>query len=222
MKEEYLTRQAELISSKQRGVSIVMVGAGAVGSFTALALAKMGFLNQRVIDFDVIDEENMNCQFYREGDIGLPKVIALNMLLKDFIGETVKAENSKIGPTDVVSSDIVISSVDNMEIRKHLFETSTCKYLIDPRMSAEYATLRVVDMSDEEDKADYAKSLFSDEEAVQERCTAKSTIYTVLLLAGQVVKAVKDIATEQSYMKTMDWSIKHNSIIAFSKDGVKL
>jgi molybdopterin/thiamine biosynthesis adenylyltransferase len=223
MKDKYLTRQSELISSQARDTSIVIVGAGAVGSFVSLALAKMGYIKQMVIDYDQIDPENMNCQFYRESDIDLPKVVALNMLIKDFTGETIQTKYEKIGPSDTLQSDIVISAVDNMEVRKHLFETSACKYLIDPRMAAEYATMRVVDMSNEEDKKNYAKSLYSDDEAVHERCTAKSTMYTVLLLAGQIAKAVKDLTTSgDSYIQGFDWSIEHNQLVAFNNKGIKL
>jgi molybdopterin/thiamine biosynthesis adenylyltransferase len=222
MKDVYLTRQAELITPEQRNISITIIGAGAVGSFASLALAKMGFINQHVIDFDSIEPENMNCQFYGVNDIDLPKVVALRKQVKEFTGEEINTEYKKIGPTDTIQSDIVISAVDNMEVRKHLFETSGCKYIIDPRMAAEYSTMRVVDMSDKEDKKAYSKSLFTDDEAVQERCTAKSTMYTVLLLAGQVAKAVKDLSTEHDYIKTLEWSIKDNAMIAFSNKGQKL
>lgn len=222
MKDLYLTRQAEIMSKEQRAVNITIIGAGAVGSFTSLALAKMGYANQTVIDFDSIDPENMNCQFYRTSDIDLPKVVALKMLVKDFTGTEIKTDYRKILPTDSIQSDIVISAVDNMEVRRHLFETSSCKYLIDPRMAAEYATMRVVDMSSEEDKKNYAKSLFTDAEAVQQRCTAKSTMYTVLLLSGQIAKAVKDLSTENTYLQSFDWNIEKNAIIAFNNEGIKL
>lgn len=222
MNEKFLTRQAELITPEQRNIGITIIGAGAVGSFVSLALAKMGYLNQHVIDFDTIEPENMNCQFYSINDLDLPKVVALNKQIKEFTGETIRTEYKKIMPTDSVQSDIVISAVDNMEVRKHLFETSACKYIIDPRMAAEYSTMRVVDMSDKEDKKAYSKSLFTDDEAVQERCTAKSTMYTVLLLAGQVAKAVKDLSTEHNYVRSLEWSIKDNAMVAFSNKGQKL
>jgi molybdopterin/thiamine biosynthesis adenylyltransferase len=222
MKDLYLTRQAELITKEQRDTQITIIGAGAVGSFTSLALAKMGYAKQLVIDFDKIDPENMNCQFYRTSDIDMPKVVALKMLVKDFTDTDIDTEYREIGPTDTVRSDIVISAVDSMKVRRHLFETSACKYLIDPRMGAEYATLRVVDMSNEEDKKNYAKSLYSDDEAVQERCTAKSTMYTVLLLSGQIAKAVKDLTTDSTYLQSLDWNINKNAMIAFSNEGIKL
>lgn len=220
--QEMLTRQLDLLPPEKCGLSITMVGAGAVGSFTALALAKMGFLNLHVLDYDVVDTENMNCQFYRVKDIGKKKVDALQDLIQDFIGVEIDVSDKKVEPTDVLRSDIVITAVDSMEVRRQLFELSACKYLIDPRMGGEYASMEVVSMFDKDSKENYAKSLHPSDEVIHERCTAKATMYTVNLLAGQIAKAVKDIATGNTHIKTFDWNIALNSLIAFSSEGRKL
>jgi len=221
--KKFLTRQAEIIPMETLGIGITIVGCGAVGSFTALTLAKMGFLNLTVVDFDTVDDVNMNCQFYRYTDIGVQKAHALKRLIRDFTSVLITSVDHKIQPTDILSSDIIISAVDNMEVRKHLFETSICKHIIDPRMAAEYATLNVCDMVDPKSKANYSKSLFSDDQAVQEKCTAKSTMYTVNLLAGLIGKTVKDIATGNDHIKVLQWNIKENYVpIAYSNKGNKL
>lgn len=221
-REEFLTRQKDLIPSEVLSKHITIIGAGAIGSFTALALAKMGFQNLLVIDDDVVDTENMNCQFFRYTDIGKPKVDALYNLIRDFTGIEISVEQRRTSPSDVFASPYVICAVDNMETRKNVFEQASCDYLIDPRMAAETATLSVVDMNSRERAESYAKSLFSDDEAVRERCTAKSTMYTVLLLSGQIAKAVKDTATGNDYVKGFDWFIDKNALVAFSSTGTKL
>jgi len=221
-REEFLTRQKDLIPAEVLNKKITIIGAGAIGSFTALALAKMGFHNLTVIDDDEVDTENMNCQFFRFSDIGSAKVTALQSLIKDFVGVEIAAEQRRIGPTDVFGGDFVICAVDNMETRKNLFETVNSEYLIDPRMAAEMATLSVVPMFDKKKAESYAKTLFTDDEAVRERCTAKSTMYTVLLLSGQIAKAVKDISTGNSYVKGFDWFIDKNRLVSFSSEGEKL
>ncbi len=81
---QHLTRQMDLIPLNVLDTPINIIGAGAIGSFTALALAKMGFHNITSIDFDGIDVENMNCQFFRFKDIGSAKVLALQELIEDF------------------------------------------------------------------------------------------------------------------------------------------
>ena len=221
--KKYLTRQADIIPMSTLGTSITIVGCGAVGSFTALTLAKMGFLNLTVYDMDTVDDVNMNCQFFRHSDIGEAKVTALNKLIHDFVGVGIKVHHYEIKPTDIISDSIVISAVDNMAVRKHLFETSDCKHIIDPRMAAEYATLNVCSMVDPIAKEHYSKTLFSDDQAVQEKCTAKSTMYTVNLLAGLIGKTVKDIATGNDYIKLLQWNIKENyAPLAYGCKGNKL
>ena len=71
VKNEHLTRQMSIIDSdllqKQK---VYIVGAGAIGSFAALALVKMGIEHVEVWDNDVVDIVNMNNQFFRRKDIG--------------------------------------------------------------------------------------------------------------------------------------------------------
>jgi tRNA A37 threonylcarbamoyladenosine dehydratase len=58
-------------------IAITVIGAGAVGSCTVLALAKSGAERIVVYDDDVIEAPNLPNQWYRLADVGRPKVIAL-------------------------------------------------------------------------------------------------------------------------------------------------
>lgn len=218
---EFITRHRDLVKPEALQRKITVVGAGAIGSFVVLSLAKMGFNNIEVYDFDTVEAENIGAQFYDTESIGKKKVDALINMVWNFTGTVITARDQKILPIDVISTDILIAAVDNMEVRAMLAKNSNCNYLIDPRMGAEYATMNVVQMNNYEAYKDYQKSLYTDGEAVQERCTAKTTIYTVLLIAGQVVKAVKDIVMEQEPITALDWSIRQNAMLAFS-NGRKL
>lgn len=109
-----------------------------------------------------------------------------------------------------------------MEVRKMIYETTNCYFLIDPRMGAEYANMNIVNFSEKADHENYKKTLYSDDEAVRERCTAKTVMYTVLLIAGQIAKAVKDLTGEHSYVRSLEWSIRDNAMLAFSDKGQKL
>lgn len=220
-KQEFLTRQAEIIPDKVHSTQITVIGAGAVGSFTVLSLAKMGFNNITVYDFDKIDEENMNCQFYRHTDIGRPKVEALQELVYAFTGQKITVHNKRITKADEMFTNIVISAVDSMEVRKLIAETIHYKHLIDPRMGAEYAVMFAIG-EDLNQRANYIKHMYTDTDAVHERCTAKATMYTVNLLAGQICKAVKDITTGSAYIKNFDWNIKNNTLTSFRNDGAML
>ncbi len=220
-KYDHLTRQLDIIPLGVLGEHISIVGAGAVGSFTALALAKMGFTDITVFDFDKIEVENMNCQFYRHDDIGSLKVEALQSLVKDFTG--VKINIKKKPYATGVMPGIVVSAVDSMKVRRLIWENHkekavATRLVIDPRMGAEFATVFAMNPMDPADIASYEKTLHTDENAEPERCTAKSTIYTALLLSGYVAKVVKDVLTADRYSRITNWNIKAAGVIDSTKE----
>lgn len=214
---EHLTRQSDLIPSKVLNKRITIIGAGAVGSWTSLCLAKMGFSKQTVIDMDTIDIENMNCQFYPMSDIDKTKVSALWTLVYMFTGEEITIDDREYKDA-ALTGDITISAVDSMKVRKAIFENCFSNYLIDPRMSAEAMLLYVVDMRDAKQKEAYAKTLYTDGEALHERCTEKSTIYCANVLSGLVCKAVKNIACGDSYTKYVSYDMKLNDFTNFTQE----
>ena len=213
---EHLTRQLDILPIKCLDKSITIIGAGAIGSFTALSLAKMGFEDITVYDFDKIEIENMNCQFYRRSDVGKLKVEALADLVESFTDVKINAINQLFEGDPL--NGIVISAVDSMSARQMIWDgqkqSAGVDILIDPRMGAETAMLYCMNPHDADDRFSYEKTLYSDDEAVQERCTAKSTTYTALLLSGLVAKAVKDIVTDSPYPRIVNWSILHNALEA--------
>lgn len=215
---DHLTRQLEIIPLGVLANPITIIGAGAIGGWVALSLAKMGAEKISVWDFDTVTVENMNCQFYRLADIGKPKVLALQALIRDFTGTEIEARNEKY--SHGVFSGVVVCAVDSMAIRKTIWENHKGKSpftraLIDPRMGAEEALLYVMSPMVKRDQTAYEKTLYSDAEAVAERCTAKSTIYTANLLAGLVVKAVKDLWTGKPFTRVVNWSIASNEMLSF-------
>jgi molybdopterin/thiamine biosynthesis adenylyltransferase len=174
----------------------------------------MGFEDITVYDFDKIEIENMNCQFYRLSDVGRLKVEALADLVESFTNVKINAINQLFEGDPL--NGIVISAVDSMSVRQMIWDgqkkSASVEMLIDPRMGAEIAMLYCMNPHDAADRVSYEKTLYSDDKAVQEPCTAKSTTYTALLLSGLVAKAVKDIVTDSDYPRIVNWSIKNNAM----------
>jgi len=180
----------------------------------ALALAKMGFENIMVYDDDTVETENMNSQFFRFSDIGKLKVEALQDLIKDFTGVVIDYYPLKYEGKEKLNG-IIISAVDSMEARQMIwdahksFSTGT-KLIIDPRMAAETALIYSMNPMDSKDIKAYEKTLYSDNDSMQERCTAKSIMFTVLLIAGQVSKIIKDFVCDKNYARITQWSIEED------------
>ncbi len=221
VENEHLTRQLDIIPMQALTTPITVIGAGAIGGWTVLSLAKMGFNDITVYDNDEVSIENMNCQFYPYSAIGKSKVETLAQLVEMFANVKIKAINGRYeGKTSF--NGIVISAVDSMEARKLIWnaqkkKTSKAKFIIDPRMGAETSLLYVMDPKNEQDIKSYEKTLYTDNNAVAERCTAKATIYTANLLAGQVCKAVKDIAVGAPYTRLSQWDIAKNQLQMWNK-----
>ncbi len=212
-----MARQADLIPIKVLNTKINIIGAGAIGSFTTLALAKMGFSNLEIWDSDTVSVENMNSQFYRFSDIDKPKVKALKDLVKDFTGVNIKT-NFCFYESGILDG-IIVTAVDSMEARKLIWEQQKNKAinsiaLIDPRMGAEVAALYVYNPMDITSSV-YEESLYSDEDALEERCTAKATIYCATMLSGLVAKVIKQICTSEHriHWHLCNWSIKDDDFV---------
>lgn len=216
-KPVYLTRQLDILPLNKLGQHITVIGAGAIGSHSVLSLARMGFSNITVYDFDEVSEENMNNQGYYLKHIGRSKVECLAEMVKEAIGFDITIKHEPY--TNQPLSGIVISAVDSMKVRKIIWDNGQgATHFIDPRMGAEYAKLYVMQRHDSKDITAYNKTLYTDDEAIRESCTAKSTIYCASLLSGLVVNAVKDIVLGKSYTRVLNWDMKNNSFKQFLKE----
>jgi molybdopterin/thiamine biosynthesis adenylyltransferase len=139
MDETKYHRQLDILDPKLMSVPVVVIGAGATGSFTALSLAKMGVRNIKVYDFDTVEEHNLPNQFYRQCDIGKPKVEALREIIEQFEGIQINAKNEKYRGQRLAG--IVITCVDSMDVRLNIWKfvknNPDVKLYIDSRMGAE-------------------------------------------------------------------------------------
>lgn len=216
-RNQHLTRQADLIPESALGERITIIGAGAIGSWVTLALAKMGFQNLTVFDHDTLEIENMNSQFYPRKSVGLKKAHALAHLVDDFTGVKITAHPDKWETGKLPGT--VIACVDSMAVRTALWDEHSGKSLatraiIDPRMGAENALLYVMKPMDIRDDESYRKSLYTDKDAVQEACTSKATIYCALSLSGLVVTQVKALVTGKPYGRVIQWAVASNTLLS--------
>ncbi len=198
-------RQLDIFDPSKFSGKVVVVGAGSVGSFVTLSLAKMGIKNITVIDFDKVENHNLPNQFYRLSDVGKPKVEALKEIVKDFTGADITTINDKFESTDLDVADILIVTVDSMKARHNIFEkikvNPYIKYLIDVRTSAEQFRIYTIDKSNFGHVEFYEKELYTDEEASELPCTARNIVYTVEGVASFVCSKVKKIMLNQSFKK---------------------
>ena len=61
---------------------IGIAGAGGIGSNVAMLLVRAGFTKFTIVDFDYLEQSNLNRQFYFEDQLGKSKVESLKINLE--------------------------------------------------------------------------------------------------------------------------------------------
>ncbi|MGL5054390.1 MAG: sulfur carrier protein ThiS adenylyltransferase ThiF [Fusobacteriaceae bacterium] len=116
-------------------MKIVIAGCGGIGSNIAMHLVRSGIGNLKLIDFDKIEESNLNRQFYFKSQIGKYKSEALkDNLLR--INEKLCFESvvSKINKENIEElfqgCEIVVEAFDNKVYKEILIENCKGKIIV--------------------------------------------------------------------------------------------
>lgn len=116
---------------KIKKTKLLIIGCGGLGTNIAKILTRAGFKNFLLIDFDIVEIENLNRQQFFVSQCGQKKVFALKNNLKK-INPNIKVKTlvTKIDKEKLKniledkSIDVVIESVDDAETKKLIFETA--------------------------------------------------------------------------------------------------
>ena len=187
-----------------------ILGCGAIGSSTAIQLARMGAEVFYLYDFDKVEEPNIGVSQYTYKDIGKPKVDALKEIILDISKfAEVTSRNSKFDGYDSDGKDIVILGFDSMASRWQAIDIivklmKTKRFcLIDGRMGAEHYqqyTFKNLTMSM------YKKNWYSDDEGDPEPCSMKATSYCSNMAGSFIVNTIRKVLTEQPYDKEFNFN----------------
>ncbi len=187
-------RQLDVLDvSRLSQIPITVIGAGAVGSFTTLALAKSGAERVCVFDDDVVEAHNLPNQWYRLADVGRKKVEALRELVFDMTGVTIDAQPDR--STGTPATEVTLCCVDSMDVRKRIWQGLTPRpsLYVDARMGAEVGQVFCVGQFG----AWYEDTLYPSSEAYRAPCTAKATMYCASGLAAFIASQVANYASDR-------------------------
>jgi molybdopterin/thiamine biosynthesis adenylyltransferase len=83
--EEYFHSTSDVLKSINniKNSTVMIIGLGAVGSYIALYLSKIGVTSFILVDADNVDVSNLHRQAFFESDVGLPKAIQLETRIKE-------------------------------------------------------------------------------------------------------------------------------------------
>lgn len=173
---------------------INIIGAGTLGSFVALLLAKMLGEERKIIgwDKDLVVEHNTLNQLYRQEDVGLYKVDALKKTVGYLSGIKLAIRKTMVGRGTNLSG-IVIVLVDNMEARREIFEA--CKYradvslYIEARAGGDGALVYALRPPHNPDWVRrYEKTLYSQAAGIPAPCATRETLDVSWLVAASIAR----------------------------------
>jgi len=115
------------IELKLSGYRIGIAGAGGLGSNCAMALVRAGIKHLVIADFDVVNESNLNRQFYFSDQLGMKKVDALSQNLRRIKPELdLNLIDKKLQPADIkkyfTGCHVVVEAFDLADQKQMLIE----------------------------------------------------------------------------------------------------
>ena len=116
------------IKIKLKSKSVGIAGCGGLGSNCAIALARVGVGRLIVVDFDIIEQSNLNRQYYFFSQIGRKKCFALKENIEKINSNVdVIAVDKRIDRKSVIelfkNCDIIVEAFDIAEMKQMLIET---------------------------------------------------------------------------------------------------
>lgn len=107
--------------------SIVVCGAGAIGSNLVFNLSKQGITQIKVIDNDRVEEHNIGTQIYGPDQVGSLKIAALADSVFSSSGIEIGSSSSKVTAANahkIPTAHLIVDAFDNSESRQVLFDYS--------------------------------------------------------------------------------------------------
>ena len=108
--------------------SVGIAGAGGLGSNCAVSLARSGVGTLVIADFDIVEEANLNRQYYFTDQIGMNKTIALKENIARINTLTiVSVHHEKLDRENITQifsgCDVIVEAFDSSSMKEMLIET---------------------------------------------------------------------------------------------------
>lgn len=210
-------RQLDLVVPEALETPVAVVGCGGIGSFAALALAKMGCRHLTLYDDDRVEDHNLPNQLYRPADVGRFKAEALADILRAFTGAAPEAVVARVEGQRLAG--LVVAGVDSMRARRTLWQRSVryraaVPLFLDGRLGAEVIRLYAIRPADPDDVRFYAGTLYDDAEAEPLGCSGGAIVYTGFAVGSLIANQVKRFAAGEPVRREILWDVKTLTLVA--------
>jgi len=187
-------RQTGIIKDVELTFPIHVLGAGGIGSWTVLLLAKMGCSNIIVYDNDKVEDHNVASQFFEEKQLGMNKVEALSKNVLKQTGIEIE-QTPNIREEEYITSGLVVITIDSMTERIRLGEIYKEHNIdiIDGRMGG--LSFEIYSGKSK----DYLTTTVAPEEVSHDLCTEKSICFNCAVIGGMLVNQVRMYAKKTPF-----------------------
>jgi tRNA A37 threonylcarbamoyladenosine dehydratase len=211
---KFYIRQTDLADPSLLTQSIGIIGAGSIGSWTTLALSKMGCSNITVYDYDSVEDANIGSQLFSNVDVGKPKIEALSdkiRLLTESSIETKALRITRDNIDELLFHNIIIMAVDNIESRSAISNKIPENWIgtfIDARMAGNALEIYTIPYIQTTDSTGvdpltrsriefYKTTLFEPSEASPIRCSSRVVVYNVFIVGGLIADIVAKLSRNE-------------------------
>lgn len=213
----YLRGQDFFNPEDHPSATVWYVGVGGIGSFAALAGAKLGVPRIRVIDPDFVEPHNLPNQLYDTDHIGESKVAAAHNMIEAHTECDVRQYMAKVTDEGWVGVDVpdfngvVVSGLDSMQARTDLWLKAVKMNLnvplyLDARLGGEAIVIYAPKPWDKDDITQYEKTLHSDDEAEDLPCTRRAVIDVGFQVAAILTRYLRMYYARQDIPKVSYFS----------------
>lgn len=188
------SRHLGIFNPHKNQISATVIGCGAIGSFVAVGLAKMGVKDQTLYDFDKVEIENVPVQLHGKQWIGGNKAEATRQMIDMLSPEKSNIEIRDKWDGQSIKTDVVVSAVDDLDVRKAIWQgvkyDSAVKILVDARIGGQAMKLFAIDPCNEKDIKEYDGSLKSTKGS-ELPCTERGVIDVSLFASALLIRSIR-------------------------------
>lgn len=158
----------------------VVFGAGSVGGHVPLYLAGMGVTDIEAWDADSVASHNVPMSVYRPKDVGSLKVHALQEIVAEKTGVTIKVFPEMYTGQTKLKNVSVVSCVDTMSARRDIWKqvkkNPSIHLFCDTRVAEHYLEVLAIAPCDPQDIKRYEALLCDDKDTRRQMCGMHGTI----------------------------------------------
>lgn len=197
---------------------VTIVGAGGIGSWTAMALAKLGVREFIVYDMDKVEEHNLGSTPYHHEELGKKKVRALKPIIERFgFGVKFRGISKRYEGGPLPKTDVLISAVDSMEGRRLLFKEAVKQkipFFIDGRIGGENLRVYSIRPTKAPDRKFYRLTTKKSIQIAPLPCSAQQCIDIGLAVSSLITRAFRNWIAVEEYIPEVIAKISHLQLVS--------